>query len=93
MLYRTVPFNNHDIFKYTCTIHTKQFSVEVARGEEIHLATPWQSILKLLCLLMSYLKARTHRPNFRGLALESVLESADSSSESADSNADATVGM
>ena len=39
------------------------------------------------------LKAHTHTPTFAGTALESVLESADSSSESADSKADPPVGM
>ena len=38
-------------------------------------------------------KAHTHTLIFGSLELESVLESADSSSELADSNADPTVGM
>ena len=38
-------------------------------------------------------KAHTHTPTFVTSALELVLESADSSSESVDSNADAPVGM
>ena len=38
-------------------------------------------------------KARTHRPILRGLAAESAVESADSSSKSGNINTDTPVGM
>ena len=43
--------------------------------------------------ILETFKAHTHTLTFAAWALESALESADSSSELADSNADAPVGM
>ena len=50
-------------------------------------SSPSRKYIYLKCLT---LKARTHRPIFRGFAAESVVESADSWIESADSTTDFT---